>query len=93
MVIFVPLPMVESISIEPFSVLIAVFTTSIPTPRPEISVIFSLLEKPGIKMRLKHSLLVSRFAASSSIIPRLTAIPRSLSGSIPAPSSTIANCM
>ena len=50
--ITVPLPNSESISIEPFNDVIPVLTTSIPTPRPEISEICSLVEKPGAKIRL-----------------------------------------
>ena len=40
------------------------FTTSIPTPRPETSVTFSAVEKPGRKIKVEH-LAVGQFRAMS----------------------------
>ena len=50
-----------------------VLTTSIPTPRPEISVTTLLVEKPGAKIKFKASESDSLSAALSSIRPFLTA--------------------
>ena len=58
----VPLPAMESSSIVPpiFSTL--VFTTSMPTPRPETLVTVAAVDKPGLKIscRICLSLMVSR---------------------------------
>ena len=43
-------PGVESISILPRSFPMFCFTTSMPTPRPDMSVIFSAVENPAAKM-------------------------------------------
>lgn len=89
----VPLPSRESIWITPFSCAMRVFTTSMPTPRPETSEISVLVEKPAAKMSSKHSRSESRAAASASIMPFSTALARSLSGSMPAPSSLMVRRM
>src|SRR5690625_7535950 len=51
----VPSPSFESISTVPLSWAILVFTTSMPTPRPETSEISFLVEKPGAKIKPKAS--------------------------------------
>ncbi|MNM83369.1 hypothetical protein D3C81_954290 [compost metagenome] len=52
MTIFEPWPLAEKMLIEPLSWEILVFTTSMPTPRPDTSEISVLVEKPGAKIRL-----------------------------------------
>ena len=70
-----------------FSMLVR--TTSIPTPRPETLVTFSAVEKPGMKMRRRISRSPMWVARSAVMMPRSMALRRTLSGSIPAPSSVI----
>jgi len=48
---FVPEPSVEVMRTRPRMASMFRFTTSIPTPRPEISVTLAAVEKPGAKMR------------------------------------------
>ena len=62
-------------------------TTSMPTPRPEISEIVSAVENPGAMMRLLISSSVS--VASGPISPRSRAFLSTRSELIPAPSSRI----
>ncbi|MCY1427143.1 hypothetical protein D9M71_429770 [compost metagenome] len=50
-----PLPCADSILIEPPSCLTSSCTTSMPSPRPEICVIFSAVEKPGRRMNCRIS--------------------------------------
>src|SRR5690625_5386042 len=61
----VPSPSFESISTVPLSWAILVFTTSMPTPRPETSEISFLVEKPGAKIKPKASVSDSRSALSA----------------------------
>ena len=93
MLIVVPTPTLESILREPLSFAMEVLTTSMPTPRPEMSVTTLLVEKPGAKMRLNASSSVMRCAVSSSMTPRLIATCLRTVGSIPAPSSEIVRRM
>ena len=46
----VPSPTVVTMSIVPFSSWMFFFTTSRPTPRPEISLTALAVEKPGVKI-------------------------------------------
>ena len=62
-------------------------TTSRPTPRPEISVIFLAMEKLGINRRSIISFCVMLSALSWLITPRLIAFCLTASVSIPLPSS------
>lgn len=62
----VPLPAMESTETSPRISWILLFTTSMPTPRPETSETFSDVEKPLAKMRLRVSLSVSLALASMS---------------------------
>ncbi|MNR33346.1 hypothetical protein D3C85_1510130 [compost metagenome] len=52
MTIFEPEPFCENTFTVPLSWEILVFTTSMPTPRPDTSEISVLVEKPGAKIRL-----------------------------------------
>ncbi|MCY1466412.1 hypothetical protein D9M71_847100 [compost metagenome] len=52
MTIFEPAPFCENTFTVPLSWEILVFTTSMPTPRPDTSDISVLVEKPGAKIRL-----------------------------------------
>jgi len=63
----VPIPGSLSIDTLPFNSLTVSCTTFIPTPRPEISVTFSEVEKPGIKIKLANSSL-SIFATISGVV-------------------------
>ena len=63
------------------------FTTSSPTPRPEISVIFFAMEKLGRNSRLMISFWLIVSACSSVMTPRSIALLRTASTSIPLPSS------
>ena len=62
-------------------------TTSSPTPRPETSVTFSAVEKPGAKRSAQTS--SSESPLSLSMIPLASALRTILSRSRPRPSSTI----
>ena len=87
-VVMLPCPGTLSTSTVPPMVLILDRTTSIPTPRPENSVTFSLVENPGWKMKEYISLSVS---SSSGFVNSLfaRALLRIFSRSRPAPSSAI----
>ncbi len=85
----VPCPGSDSTSMMPDRREMLVFTTSIPTPRPDISSATSLVETPGRKIRLKTSRRVSSPACCASTTPRSTAFcTRRLRSSSPAPSSS-----
>jgi hypothetical protein len=66
-----------------------VFTTSMPTPRPEMLLTCSAVEKPGWKMTLTISRSGREAASSAVMIPFCTALRRIALASIPAPSSEI----
>ena len=66
-----------------------VFTTSMPTPRPDTLVTFSAVENPGRKIKLIASRSLMRAACSEVITPRCNAFFFMRSGSTPAPSSEI----
>jgi len=83
----VPRSSVVSISISPFTDFIMLITTSMPTPRPEMPVTVSAVEKPGLKIRLSFAVLSMHAASASVITPLLMAEAASLSGSMPRPSS------
>ena len=84
----VPLPGSLSISMEPFRSSSADFTTSRPTPRPEISVTSSAVLKPGAKISCSASASFRR-ARSSSLqqSPSLDGSADDFSRSRPRPSS------
>ena len=63
------------------------FTTSIPTPRPETSVVDARVLKPGWKTRSSSSAAVHRSRSAAGASARRIAAARSSSGSIPRPSS------
>ncbi len=68
-----PLPTSVEMFTFPFKFLMLLRTTSMPTPRPEMSVTFSAEENPGAKIRSTAS-RSSRARASSGVIrPFLTA--------------------
>ena len=72
----VPLPGSERISIEPLSFWMLVFTTSMPTPRPETSEATSLVEKPGRKTRFRlcrSSMRIGLFIGDDALLQRLGA--------------------
>jgi hypothetical protein len=83
----VPLPRVDSTSTEPPMRSMLVFTTSIPTPRPDTLVTFWAVEKPGWKTSIITSRGSSWVACSAVTMPRATAVWRTRSTSMPAPSS------
>ena len=62
-------------------------TTSIPTPRPERSLIFSQVENPGSKINIRSC--SSSNSESGPMRPRWMALMRTFSVSMPAPSSDI----
>ena len=62
-------------------------TTSMPTPRPDRSVMMLLVEKPGRKMRSTTSCSVSAAACSALRKPFFTAFSRTAGSEMPAPSS------
>ena len=68
-----PLPGFEVIEMRPPSAWIERRTTSMPTPRPEMSETVSAVEKPGRKIRLSISSSVS--VASAAIRPLSMAMP------------------
>ena len=82
-----PRPGRDEIEMRPPSAWMDRFTTSMPTPRPEIFEIVEAVENPGRNRRLSISLSVS--CASAGISPFLIAEARTLGRSIPAPSSAI----
>ena len=83
----VPSPSSEVIRTSPPSSRIVVRTASMPTPRPEMSLVTSAVEKPAWKsssMALAESIVS---IASSAISPRSAALRATFAGSIPRPSS------
>src|SRR3954449_10962371 len=83
----VPWPSSEVIVTSPPSSRIIVRTASMPTPRPEMSLVTSAVEKPGRKSS-SAAPLPSRLSAASAVIrPRSTARLPTLTGSMPRPSS------
>src|SRR5215207_2670816 len=64
-----------------------VFTTSMPTPRPETLVTAAAVEKPGRKISCSTSAGVIRASASAVTRPRSTALAPTRAGSMPPPSS------
>ena len=67
------------------------FTTSMPTPRPEISVAWSWVEKPARKIRLPTA--SSDSCSSAPISPRSRALARMRSRFRPPPSSLTSTVM
>ena len=89
---FVPLPGVEEISTRPRSRSMFRRTTSRPTPRPEISVIFFRRGKSGGENELKNFLVRQRRAGHGQ--PALDGFfQNSFSLFKPAPSSSISTTM
>ena len=84
---FVPSPGTESTSNTPLSRRMFFFTTSIPTPRPETSVIWSAVEKPGVK--ISSTISRSERRSDSPMTPMRIAFSRTRCKSIPLPSSEI----
>ena len=85
----VPRPITVCTSTVPPIASMLVFTTSMPTPRPEMLLTCSAVENPGWKMTLTMS-RSGRVAASSAVIrPFCTALRRMMLASMPAPSSAI----
>ncbi len=93
MINVLPAPSSDSISTIPFSLVMFVRTTSMPTPRPEMLVTFAAVLNPGAKIRLKASRTDISRACVSVIRPRSSAFALSFSGSMPWPSSRIAMTM
>ena len=85
----VPSPMRLWMSTWPPIFSMFVFTTSMPTPRPEMFEICSAVEKPGRNTMRTTSWSDMRPAISAETRPRCTALARIRAGSIPAPSSVI----
>ena len=83
----VPRPRTVWISTVPPIFSILVFTTSMPTPRPETFVTFSAVENPGTKTRFTASRSLRRLACSVVIRLRSTAFRFTRTRSMPAPSS------
>ena len=83
----VPSPRVESTLTVPPIRSMLVFTTSMPTPRPDTLVTFVAVEKPGWKTSIMTSRGSSWAACSGRTTPRATAVCRTRSTSMPAPSS------
>ena len=83
----VPSPIAVLTSTSPPNASMLDFTTSSPTPRPEISVIFLDIEKLGRNRILIISFWLMLSACSSVIMPLSIALSRTAATSIPAPSS------
>ncbi len=79
--------------ISPLSRLTLVRTTSRPTPRPEVWVTAEAVLKPGTKIRFRTSPSGSVAASAAGRNPRSTAWRRSISVSIPRPSSSTSTRM
>ena len=84
----VPTPSSVWTSIRPLTLAISVFTTSMPTPRPESSLTSRRVVKPGRKMRLIASESESSLAAAGLRNPPADGLRARSSGSIPRPSSS-----
>jgi hypothetical protein len=85
----VPLPTADSSSTLPPAPSTCVRTTSIPTPRPEISVTLAAVLKPGRNTRSSASRALMAEASAAVSTPFLMACRLSLSGSMPPPSSSM----
>ena len=85
----VPRPTMVCTSTEPPIASMFVLTTSMPTPRPEMLLTCSAVEKPGWKMTLTISRSGREAASSAVMIPFCTTLRRIALGSIPEPSSEI----
>ena len=85
---FVPSPCTESTSKTPLRRRMFFFTTSMPTPRPETSVTWSAVEKPGVKISSMISRSLRR-SASSMMPDAEPPSSRTRCRSIPPPSSEI----
>src|SRR3954466_671910 len=83
----VPRPSSDVRVTSPPSSRIIVRTASMPTPRPEMSLVTSAVEKPGRKSSSAAPLPSSVRPASAVIRPRSTARLPTLTGSMPRPSS------
>ncbi len=87
--VLVPRPTSLSMSMLPPRFSMFVRTTSMPTPRPEMSLTFSAVEKPGAKTSRVASRSSKRAACSAVMTPFSTAFARIRWGSMPRPSSRI----
>ena len=83
----VPAPRRERIDSRPPSFCTRVRTTSMPTPRPEMSVVRTAVERPGMVISINASSSLRRSAASRVMKRFSSATRRSACGSIPRPSS------
>ena len=83
----VPWPSSEVIMTSPPSPRIAARTASMPTPRPEMSLVNSAVEKPGEKSSSTARALSIESTASGAISPRSAALTATRAGSMPRPSS------
>ena len=83
----VPRPATLWMSTVPLIASMFVRTTSMPTPRPETLVTWAAVEKPGSKMNCSTRSSGSVAAWSALTSPRATALARTASTAIPAPSS------
>ena len=85
----VPLPTIERRSMVPpiFSTL--VFTTSMPTPRPETEVMAAAVEKPARKMKCCTSRSLIPASSASVVSPWLSTLALIFSTDRPRPSSPI----
>ncbi len=86
----VPTPTWVSSSTWPPSFSVLERTTSMPTPRPEMSETVSAVEKPGANTRLTISRSVISLAWASLTIPLAMALASTFFGSMPRPSSVMA---
>ena len=82
-----PLPFFVSISTIPETAEMLFFTTSIPTPRPEISLTVSFVEKPGRKIKSIASRSVTVLISLTN--PFCRALILTFSTLMPPPSSSI----
>ena len=87
----VPSPARLSTSMTPESPAMLVFTTSRPTPRPDIALTVEAVENPGLKSTACSSRSPAARARSSSSSPRWMATSRTRAQSTPPPSSVSAS--
>ena len=92
MMMRVPWPSRLSSSTWPPNFSMLVLTTSIPTPRPEMSLTAAAVENPAAKMSWSASESVIRDAWSAVMMPFSMALDLSRSGSMPPPSSRTSIC-
>jgi len=83
----VPWPCSEVMTTSPPSSRIVVRTASMPTPRPEMSLVTSAVEKPGWKSSSIAFAMSVVSTASAPIRPLSAAFWATLRGSMPRPSS------